>query len=260
MDSQLLLKRARSANKATAKTFIKHIFSEFQELHGDRLFSDDNAVTGGIAFLGDTPVTVIGLQKGRNLKENLENNFGQAHPEGYRKALRLMKQAEKFNRPIITFINTAGAFCGIGAEERGQGSAIAENLTFLSDCRVPVIAIVIGEAGSGGALALALGNVVWMLEYTFYAILSPEGFASILWKDASKSLQAAELMQISPRDLLKQGVCDAVIPETKGHRDLSQTEIENDLRYRLEKEVATLQAMPTEQLLEQRYHRFRDRF
>lgn len=260
MESNDLLKRARAADRTTARSYIKGIFSEFQELHGDRLFSDDQAVTGGVAFLGATPVTVIGLQKGRNLKENLANNFGQAHPEGYRKALRLMKQAEKFGRPIITFVNTAGAFCGIGAEERGQGAAIAENLMFLSDCRVPVIAIIIGEGGSGGALALAVGDAVWMLEYTFYAILSPEGFATILWKDASLSLEAADLMKLSPQELLAQGVCDEVIPETNGTRDLTPTEIEDDLRARLGKKIAELQAMAVDDLVNTRYERFRERF
>ncbi|MGX7198320.1 acetyl-CoA carboxylase carboxyl transferase subunit alpha [Enterococcus nangangensis] len=258
VDSGELLKKARAATKTTSRAYFASIFRDFQELHGDRLFADDQAVTGGLAFLGEQAVTVIGLQKGRNLKENLQTNFGQAHPEGYRKALRLMRQAEKFQRPIITFINTAGAYCGIGAEERGQGSAIAENLMFLSDCRVPVIAIIIGEGGSGGALALALADEVWMLEHTFYAILSPEGFASILWKDASLAKKAAEVMKISPQELLQLGVCERIIPETdaKGAA-LSEKLIAQRLQNDLSAKLTQLQSQSTAELLANRYQRFR---
>ena len=184
---------ARDANKLTSVDYIAHMFGDsFIELHGDRRYADDKAVVAGLAMLFDTPVTVIGIEKGRNTKERVERNFGQAHPEGYRKALRLMKQAEKFGRPVVTFINTAGAYPGVGAEERGQGEAIARNLMEMSDLKVPIIAIIIGEGGSGGALALAVADKVWMLENTIYSILSPEGFATILWKDGSRSEEAAE--------------------------------------------------------------------
>ena len=182
-----IVELARSKDRLTALDYFEHVFSDFQEFHGDRLYADDEAVVGGVAALDGKPVTVIGIQKGRNLPENLRRNFGAPHPEGYRKALRLMKQAEKFQRPVITLINTAGAYCGVGAEERGEGEAIARNLLEMSDLKVPILAIIIGEGGSGGALALALGDEVWMMEHSIYAILSPEGFASILWKDGSRA-------------------------------------------------------------------------
>ena len=192
----------------------KGIFDDFIELHGDRNFRDDGAIIGGIGRLNGQAVTVVGIQKGRNLQDNLNRNFGQPHPEGYRKALRLMKQAEKFGRPVVTFINTAGAYPGVGAEERGQGEAIARNLMEMSDLKVPIIAIIIGEGGSGGALALAVADKVWMLENTIYSILSPEGFATILWKDGSRSEEAAELMKITSGELLNMGIVDKVIPRT----------------------------------------------
>ncbi len=192
----------------------KGIFDDFIELHGDRNFRDDGAVIGGIGRLNGQAVTVVGIQKGKNLQDNLNRNFGQPHPEGYRKALRLMKQAEKFGRPVVTFINTAGAYPGVGAEERGQGEAIARNLMEMSDLKVPIIAIIIGEGGSGGALALAVADKVWMLENTIYSILSPEGFATILWKDGSRSEEAAELMKITSGELLNMGIVDKVISRT----------------------------------------------
>ena len=186
-DVARILKEARDQGRLTALDFAKEIFDDFIELHGDRNFRDDGAVIGGIGRLNGQAVTVVGIQKGKNLQDNLNRNFGQPHPEGYRKALRLMKQAEKFGRPVVTFINTAGAYPGVGAEERGQGEAIARNLMEMSDLKVPIIAIIIGEGGSGGALALAVADKVWMLENTIYSILSPEGFATILWKDGSRS-------------------------------------------------------------------------
>ena len=195
-DVARILKEARDQGRLTALDFAQGIFDDFIELHGDRNFRDDGAVIGGIGRLNGQAVTVVGIQKGRNLQDNLNRNFGQPHPEGYRKALRLMKQAEKFGRPVVTFINTAGAYPGVGAEERGQGEAIARNLMEMSDLKVPIIAIIIGEGGSGGALALAVADKVWMLENTIYSILSPEGFATILWKDGSRSEEAAELMKI----------------------------------------------------------------
>lgn len=201
-DVARILKEARDQGRLTALNFAQGIFDDFIELHGDRNFRDDGAIIGGIGRLNGQAVTVVGIQKGRNLQDNLNRNFGQPHPEGYRKALRLMKQAEKFGRPVVTFINTAGAYPGVGAEERGQGEAIARNLMEMSDLKVPIIAIIIGEGGSGGALALAVADKVWMLENTIYSILSPEGFATILWKDGSRSEEAAELMKITSGELL----------------------------------------------------------
>ena len=212
-DVARILKEARDQGRLTALDFAQGIFDDFIELHGDRNFRDDGAVIGGIGRLNGQAVTVVGIQKGRNLQDNLNRNFGQPHPEGYRKALRLMKQAEKFGRPVVTFINTAGAYPGVGAEERGQGEAIARNLMEMSDLKVPIIAIIIGEGGSGGALALAVADKVWMLENTIYSILSPEGFATILWKDGSRSEEAAELMKITSGELLNMGIVDKVIPE-----------------------------------------------
>ena len=212
-DVARILKEARDQGRLTALDFAQGIFDDFIELHGDRNFRDDGAVIGGIGRLNGQAVTVVGIQKGKNLQDNLNRNFGQPHPEGYRKALRLMKQAEKFGRPVVTFINTAGAYPGVGAEERGQGEAIARNLMEMSDLKVPIIAIIIGEGGSGGALALAVADKVWMLENTIYSILSPEGFATILWKDGSRSEEAAELMKITSGELLNMGIVDKVIPE-----------------------------------------------
>ena len=233
--------------------FAKGIFDDFIELHGDRNFRDDGAIIGGIGRLNGQEVTVVGIQKGRNLQDNLNRNFGQPHPEGYRKALRLMKQAEKFGRPVVTFINTAGAYPGVGAEERGQGEAIARNLMEMSDLKVPIIAIIIGEGGSGGALALAVADKVWMLENTIYSILSPEGFATILWKDGSRSEEAAELMKITSGELLNMGIVDKVIPE----RGYFTSEIIEAIKTAIVDELAELSQLSTEDLLEARYQRFR---
>ena len=188
---------ARLVERPTALDYIERIFDDFIELHGDRYFGDDPAIVGGIGSFKGVPVTIIGIQKGKNTKENIMRNFGMPNAEGYRKSLRLMKQAEKFKRPIVCFIDTPGAFCGVGAEERGQGEAIARNLMEMSSLKVPIISIVIGEGGSGGALAMAVADEVWMLEHSIYSVLSPEGFASILYKDASKAKEAAEDMKIT---------------------------------------------------------------
>ena len=196
------VKIARMIERPTALDYINEILTNFIELHGDRNFKDDEAVVGGVALLDEMPVTVIGIQKGKDLKENIKRNFGSPNPEGYRKSLRLMKQAEKFKRPIICFINTSGAYCGVGAEERGQGEAIAKNLMEMALIKTPIISIVIGEGGSGGALALAAGDRVWMLENSVYSILSPEGCASILFKDSSKSKEVAEIMKLTSYELL----------------------------------------------------------
>lgn len=248
---------ARSKDRLTALDYFEGIFDDFQEFHGDRFFADDEAVVGGVALLDGKPVTVIGIQKGRNLPENLRRNFGSPHPEGYRKALRLMKQAEKFKRPVITFINTAGAFCGIGAEERGEGEAIAQNLLAMSDLSVPIISIIIGEGGSGGALALALGDEVWMLEHSIYAILSPEGFASILWKDGSRAKEAAGLMKITARELKELDVVDRVILETFRGEPLTQEAIIKRLQSDLIHKLKELTRKELAELLEDRYQRFR---
>ena len=252
-DVARILKEARDQGPLTALDFAKEIFDDFIELHGDRNFRDDGAVIGGIGRLNGQAVTVVGIQKGKNLQDNLNRNFGQPHPEGYRKALRLMKQAEKFGRPVVTFINTAGAYPGVGAEERGQGEAIARNLMEMSDLKVPIIAIIIGEGGSGGALALAVADKVWMLENTIYSILSPEGFATILWKDGSRSEEAAELMKITSGELLNMGIVDKVIPE----RGYFTSEIIEAIKTAIVDELAELSQLSTEDLLEARYQRFR---
>ena len=252
-DVARILKEARDQGRLTALDFAQGIFDDFIELHGDRNFRDDGAIIGGIGRLNGQAVTVVGIQKGRNLQDNLNRNFGQPHPEGYRKALRLMKQAEKFGRPVVTFINTAGAYPGVGAEERGQGEAIARNLMEMSDLKVPIIAIIIGEGGSGGALALAVADKVWMLENTIYSILSPEGFATILWKDGSRSEEAAELMKITSGELLNMGIVDKVIPE----RGYFTSEIIEAIKTAIIDELAELSQLSTEDLLEARYQRFR---
>ena len=252
-DVARILKEARDQGRLTALDFAQGIFDDFIELHGDRNFRDDGAIIGGIGRLNGQAVTVVGIQKGRNLQDNLSRNFGQPHPEGYRKALRLMKQAEKFGRPVVTFINTAGAYPGVGAEERGQGEAIARNLMEMSDLKVPIIAIIIGEGGSGGALALAVADKVWMLENTIYSILSPEGFATILWKDGSRSEEAAELMKITSGELLSMGIVDKVIPE----RGYFTSEIIEAIKTAIVDELAELSQLSTENLLEARYQRFR---
>ena len=248
-----IIKEARDQARLTALDFAQGICEDFIELHGDRSFRDDGAVIGGIGILNGQPITVVGIQKGRNLQDNLQRNFGQPHPEGYRKALRLMKQAEKFGRPIVTFINTAGAYPGVGAEERGQGEAIARNLLEMSDLKVPIIAIIIGEGGSGGALALAVADRVWMLENSIYAVLSPEGFASILWKDGSRAMEAAELMKITSHELFEMRVVDKVIPEA----GLNNQNLLDAVKQEIVAELTNLSQLSVEQLLETRYQRFR---
>ncbi len=253
MNIAKIVREAREQTRLTALDFATGIFDDFVELHGDRSFRDDGAIIGGIGWLGDQAVTVVGIQKGKSLQDNLNRNFGQPHPEGYRKALRLMKQAEKFGRPVVTFINTAGAYPGVGAEERGQGEAIARNLMEMSDLKVPIIAIIIGEGGSGGALALAVADRVWMLENSIYAVLSPEGFASILWKDGSRAMEAAELMKITSHELLEMEVVDKVISE----KGLSTKELLARVKNELQTEIEQLKQLPLEKLLEERYLRFR---
>lgn len=248
---------ARMATRPTALDYANEVFTDFIELHGDRAFRDDSAIIGGIAMLDGNPVTVIGQQKGRNTKENILRNFGMPYPEGYRKALRLMKQAEKFNRPIINFIDTPGAFCGIEAEERGQGEAIAKNLMEMAGIKVPILSIVIGEGGSGGALALGVGNEVWMLENTIYAVLSPEGFASILWKDGKRANEAAEVMKITATDLKKLGIIERIIPEKEPVCEANLGVVSEYMRYEMKCFLQKLSGMTSEQIVNHRYDRFR---
>ena len=248
---------ARDSKRPTSLDYIETVFEEFMELHGDRAFRDDGAIVGGLAVLDGQPVTVIGVQKGRNTKDNILRNFGMPSPEGYRKALRLMKQAEKFNRPVINFIDTPGAFCGIEAEERGQGEAIARNLLEMSDLKVPVLSIVIGEGGSGGALALGVGNEVWMMENATYSVLSPEGFASILWKDSKRAKEAAEVMKITARDLKNLGIIEHVIPEDIPACAQNLPEIAEDMKNRMHQFLSEMEGKTPEELAALRYERFR---
>ena len=248
---------ARKAERPKSLDYINNIFTNFIELHGDRKFGDDKSIIGGIAELDGMPVTVIGEQKGKNAKENIERNFGMPNPEGYRKALRLMKQAEKFDRPIITFIDTPGAYPGMGAEERGQGEAIARNLFEMSKLKVPTISIVIGEGSSGGALALGVTDVIIMLENAVYSILSPEGFASILYKDTNKSQEAAEKMKITSKELKKLGVIDSIVKEPEGGAQEDFEKVCKDLKNMILKDINRLSKKSQEELVEQRYEKYR---
>lgn len=248
---------ARHPQRPTTLDYIQHMFTDFMELHGDRLFRDDLAIVGGIAKLNGIPVTVVGHQKGKDTKDNIARNFGMPHPEGFRKALRLMQQADKFGRPIITFIDTPGAYPGGAAEERGQSEAIARNLMEMAGFGVPIVCVVIGEGGSGGALALGVGNRVLMLENAIYSVISPNGAASILWKDASKADQAAEAMRITAKDMLEQEVIEQIIPEPKGgaHRDVAQQSL--SIQEAVWNHLKQLLDWTPEQLREDRYHKFR---
>jgi acetyl-CoA carboxylase carboxyl transferase subunit alpha len=248
---------ARMLERPKSMDYIQNIFTDFIELHGDRLFADDKSIVGGIARLNGIAVTVIGEQKGKKVSENMERNFGMPNPEGYRKALRLMKQAEKFKRPIITFIDTPGAYPGIGAEERGQGEAIARNMMEMSRLKVPIICIVIGEGSSGGALAIGVGDKVVMLENAIYSILSPEGFASILYKDSSKCKEAAENMKITAKDLKKLGIIDKIIEEPQGGAQNDLELVSNSIKQYLLKSLKELNKLSEEELIENRYQRFR---
>lgn len=247
---------ARHPERPTTLDYIEHLFTDFFECHGDRAFGDDAAIVGGIAKYKGTPITVIGHQRGKDTKENIRRNFGMPHPEGYRKALRLMKQAEKFKRPIVCFIDTKGAYPGMAAEERGQSEAIARNLFEMAGLAVPIVCIVIGEGGSGGALGLGVGNYVHMMENSTYSVISPEGAATILWKDAGKAKEAAEAMGITAADLKRLGVIDEIIPEVRGgaHRDVKQqAELMDEV---LEQSLEKLRKMTEEELLEQRYEKY----
>lgn len=248
---------ARHPNRPTTLDYIPFVFDNFIELHGDRLYGDDEAIVGGIASFKGQPVTVIGHQRGKDTKENVRRNFGMPHPEGYRKALRLMKQAEKFKRPIICLIDTKGAYPGKAAEERGQSEAIARNLVEMAGLEVPVISIVIGEGGSGGALALGVGNHILMLENSTFSVISPEGAASILWKDSALAQTAAEAMKITAPDLLEMGIIERMIPEIRGgahHDAVKQAEF---LSEAIEKSLSELNPLNAKALIDQRYNKFK---
>ena len=252
MNAYDCVQASRSAGRATARAYIDAMTDLFVEMHGDRRFGDDSAVIAGIGRICGMPVTIIGIEKGTDTADKLKHNFGSANPEGYRKALRQIKLAEKFHRPILCLVDTSGAFCGIGAEERGQGQAIAENMSELMTVRTPVLSIVIGEGGSGGALALAVADEVWMLEDAYYSVISPEGAASILWKDANRAKEAAESLRLTAGDLYEFGVIERIIPSVQeGGVDMS----------RLKQEIAETfrrsAALDADELLERRYQKFR---
>jgi acetyl-CoA carboxylase carboxyl transferase subunit alpha len=247
MDDYEIVLRARADGRLTAKDYINGIVSDFMELHGDRLYGDDRAVIGGIGLIEDMPVTVIGIEKGKNTQERIEHNFGSAGPEGYRKALRLMKQAEKFKRPVLCIVDTAGAFCGIEAEEHGQGRAIADNLYEMSALKVPILSIVIGEGGSGGALALSHADRIWMLNDAYFSVVSPENCANILWKDTGKAAEAAKALSLTAGKLFKAGLIDRVI-DNVDMKALSD-EIYTELKGLLQRN--------TEDLIDDRYRKFR---
>ena len=248
---------ARKAERPKSLDYINKIFTNFIELHGDRYFGDDKSIIGGIAELDEIPVTVIGEQKGKNAKENIERNFGMPNPEGYRKALRLMKQAEKFNRPIICFVDTPGAYCGVGAEERGQGQAIAQNLMEMSRLKTPIISIITGEGGSGGALGLSVSDKVYMLKNSIYSILSPEGFATILWKDSSRSKEAAEVMKITALDLLSLGIIDNIIDEPIEGAHTNPSLVSDNIKRLINSDLNNLIDIKKQDLLQKRYNKFR---
>lgn len=247
----------RKNNRPTSLDYIVNIFDEFIELHGDRMYRDDGAIVGGIGVINETKVTIIGEQKGRTFKENVKRNFGMPYPEGYRKALRLMKQAEKFKRPIICFIDTPGAFCGIEAEERGQGEAIAKNLYEMSALKVPILSIIIGEGGSGGALAIAVANKVLMLENATYSVLSPEGFASVLWKDSKRFEEAAEIMKITADDLKKLNIVEDIIKEEEVISIKNIEKISNNIKKEIIKFIKEYENKSQEDIVYQRYEKFR---
>ena len=248
---------SRKADRPTALDYINAVFDEFMEFHGDRCFKDDGAIVGGIAMFHGMPVTVIGQQKGKNTKDNIRRNFGMPSPDGYRKALRLMKQAETFGRPIICFVDTPGAFCGLEAEERGQGEAIAKNLFEMSSLKVPVLSIVIGEGGSGGALAMAVANEVWMMENAIYSILSPEGFASILYKDSKKAPEAARVMKVTAADLKELGLIERIIPEEEPANTDTLYRIAGYMDWSMIGFFKEYLKFTGEELAEHRYERFR---
>ena len=249
---------SRRKDRPVGSDYIDALFTDFVEFHGDRYFADDKAIIGGVAKFHGMPVTVIAQAKGRNTKENIERNFGMPKPEGYRKALRLMKQAEKFARPVICLVDTPGAFCGLEAEERGQGEAIARNIYEMSGLKVPVVSIIIGEGGSGGALAMATADEVWMLENSIYSILSPEGFASILWKDSSKAKEAAEVMKLTAENLKSQGIVERVFAEPQTYTVQNMDSVIMQINEAIEEFLMKYGSMSEQELIRHRYERFRN--
>lgn len=249
---------ARNPKRKTSLDYINEIFDDFIELHGDRSFADDKAIVCGLAKLGKENFTIIAEQKGRNTRENIERNFGMPNPESYRKAIRFMKQAEKFNRPVITFIDTKGAYPGIGAEERGQGEAIAKSMFEMAKLQVPVISIVIGEGSSGGALAIGVANKIFMLENAIYSILSPEGYSAILWKDSSRYKEAAEKMKLTTKDLYDLKVIDKIIKEPKEVSEEDFKEIAKNLKKEINSSITELKKLGKEKIRENRYVKFRN--
>jgi len=244
---------ARSKDRLTGLDFINGIFTGFIELHGDRRFADDPAIVGGVAYLGDVPVTVIATEKGRDTKSRIKRNFGTPNPEGYRKALRLMKQAEKFSRPVICLVDTAGAFCGIGAEERGQGQAIAENLAEMMALKTPILSILTGEGGSGGALALAVADEVWMLENAVYSVISPEGCANILWRDPERAAEAAKYLKLTAKEVMELGVIEKIIKEDSKDQERTFEGLSAEIAMWYNK----VSSRPPDELPMRRYDRFR---
>lgn len=248
---------ARHPKRPTAKMLIKSVFEDFIELHGDRLFGDDKSIIAGLGIIDKIPVTVIAQEKGETTEDKIYRNFGMCHPEGYRKSLRLMKQAEKFNRPIILIIDTPGAYPGIGAEERGQANAIATNLTEMIALQVPIISIILGEGGSGGALAIGVGDEVWMFENAIYSILSPEGFASIIYKDSSQAKKAAAMMKITSKDLLEYKIIDFIIPEVKNGLQANSGYSFDILKKKLLQKINQIKNIEIKTLLSNRYDKYR---
>ena len=253
MNSYQRVLNARDSKRPSGAYFINRMITKFIEFHGDRRFSDDGAIIGGIGYLNEMPVTVIAMERGTTIEERMKRNFGCPSPEGYRKALRLMKQAEKFGRPVLCLVDTSGAYCGIGAEERGQGLAIAENLMEMMTLKTPVVSVVTGEGGSGGALALSVADSIFMLENAVYSVISPEGCASILWKDSSKAPDAAEALKLTAKDLHKFGIVETVIDE----ENRTNEEICDELKVKLVKEIKRLSKLDIDDLLDDRYEKFR---
>ncbi len=249
---------ARQPGRPTTLDYIKGVCTEFIELHGDRNFRDDPSIVGGVGLIDGKPVTIIGHQKGRDTKENIHRNFGMAHPEGYRKALRLMKQAEKFGRPVVMFIDTAGAYPGMSAEERGQSEAIARNLLEMAGLRVPTISFVTGEGGSGGALGLGITDRVYVLQYAWYSVIAPESAAAILWKDSTQASRAAEVMRITGPDLVELGIADELIPEPKGGAQKDPAAMVATVREKIIESLRELAKKPIDELLTERYDKYRD--
>ncbi|MDC4224223.1 MAG: acetyl-CoA carboxylase carboxyltransferase subunit alpha [Candidatus Manganitrophus sp.] len=248
---------ARHSQRPNTDDYIGMMFEDFTELHGDRLYGDDKSILTGLARLDGRSVAVIGHQKGKTVKERIARNFGMPHPEGYRKALRIMQLAEKFNKPIITFVDTPGAYPGVGAEERGQSEAIARNLMVMSQVKVPIISVVIGEGGSGGALAISVGDRLLMLQYSIYSVISPEGCAAILWNDAAKTAEAAEALRMTAQDLLNLKVIDEILPEPAGGAHRNPQKMAEGLGKTLSKHLRELESLPPEERLEARYNRLR---